>query len=157
MTTFLGNILLALTWCAVTGTISLHTLMTGFILGYLLLFFTQPLHGPSPYFSKLFKIIGFGFYFALELIKANFRVAYMVIKGPKSIRPGIVEIPLDAKTDLEITALANLITLTPGTLSIDVSEDRKSLYIHVLYMDDADEVRKEIKEGLEGRLLKVVR
>ena len=157
MRAFLANILLALTWCAVTGTISLGTLVTGFILGYLLLLFTQPLHGPSPYFSELFKVIGFGLYFAKELIEANFRVAYMVIKGPQSIRPGIVAIPLDVKTDLEITMLANLITLTPGTLSLDVSDDRKTLYIHVLYMVDADEIRKKIKEGLERHLLETIR
>ena len=73
------------------------------------------------------------------------------------MKPGIVAIPLDAKTDLEITFLANLITLTPGTLSLDCSEDRKTLYIHSMYIDDLEKFRAEIKNTLEKRLLEVMR
>jgi multicomponent Na+:H+ antiporter subunit E len=71
----------------------------------------------------------------------------------------VVAIPLDAKSDIEITLLANLITLTPGTLSLDVSSDRSVLYIHVMYVDndDLDEVRRKIKSGFERRVLEVLR
>jgi multicomponent Na+:H+ antiporter subunit E len=75
------------------------------------------------------------------------------------MRPGVVAIPLDARTDAEITLLANLITLTPGTLSLDVSSDRRMLYIHVMYIDndDLEEVRRKIKAGFERRVLEVLR
>ena len=72
-------------------------------------------------------------------------------------RPAILAIPLDVKTDLEITAFANLITLTPGTLSLEVSEDRKTLYIHAMYVDDINLFKERLKKGLERRLLQVLR
>jgi multicomponent Na+:H+ antiporter subunit E len=66
-------------------------------------------------------------------------------------------VPLDAKTDFEIMMVANLISLTPGTLSIDLSEDRRYLYVHVMFMQDVAEVRRELKQGLEKRVLEVLR
>ena len=73
------------------------------------------------------------------------------------MRPGIIAIPLDAKTDVEITLLANMITFTPGSVSLDVSNDRKVLYVYVMYIDDVEEARRRIKEGLERRILAVLR
>jgi multicomponent Na+:H+ antiporter subunit E len=85
------------------------------------------------------------------------RVAFDVITPSQYMRPGVVAIPLTAKTDNEITMLANLISLTPGTLSLDVSDDRSVLYIHAMYVDDPDELRHEIKAGFERRVLEVLR
>jgi multicomponent Na+:H+ antiporter subunit E len=96
-------------------------------------------------------------YFLYELIKANLQVAMDVITPKFYMKPAIIEFPLDAKTDLEITFLANVITLTPGTLSLDVSEDRKSLYIHAMYVDDKEEFIDEIKQGFERRILTILR
>jgi multicomponent Na+:H+ antiporter subunit E len=73
------------------------------------------------------------------------------------MRPGIVAVPLDAQTDLEITLMANLITLTPGTLSLDVSEDRHTLYVHAMFVDSPESVRDSIKNGFERRLLELIR
>ena len=53
--------------------------------------------------------------------------------------------------------LANLITLTPGTLTLDVAPDRKSLYVHAMFVDDPEQIRAEIKNGMERRLLEVMR
>lgn len=76
-----------------------------------------------------------------------------------NIRPGIIAVPLDAKTDAEITVLAQVITLTPGTLSMDVSPDRSTLYVHALYVPNGDKqtIIDEIKNGFERRLLEVMR
>jgi multicomponent Na+:H+ antiporter subunit E len=73
--------------------------------------------------------------------------------------PGVVAIPLDARTDAEITLLANLITLTPGSVSLDVSEDRRMLYVHAMYIDggDVEAYRRSVKEGLERRVLELLR
>jgi multicomponent Na+:H+ antiporter subunit E len=73
--------------------------------------------------------------------------------------PGVVAIPLDARTDLEITLLANLITLTPGSVSLDLSEDKRVLYVHAIYIDggDVEAYRRSIKEGLERRVLELLR
>lgn len=77
---------------------------------------------------RWFTFIAYLFYFFIELAKANFDVAYRVITG--KINPGIVKISPNLKTDLGITLLANSITLTPGTLSVDIDEDTNDLYIH---------------------------
>ena len=72
-------------------------------------------------------------------------------------RPGIVGIPLRAQTEMEILLVANLISLTPGTLSIDLSEDRRILYVHVMFLDDPDRFRQSITDGVERRVLEVMR
>ena len=73
--------------------------------------------------------------------------------------PGVVAIPLDARTDAEITLLANLITLTPGSVTLDLSEDRRVLYIHAMYIDggDVEAYRRAVKDGLERRVLELLR
>jgi multicomponent Na+:H+ antiporter subunit E len=92
-----------------------------------------------------------------ELLKANIEVAYDVITPSFYMAPGIVKIPLDAKSSLEITLLANLITLTPGTLSLDVSDDKKVLYVHVMYLRNKEQFITNIKTGFEKRLLEILR
>ena len=99
----------------------------------------------------------FAGFFLWQLLLSNLRVAYDVITPRLHMRPGIIAVPLDAKTDQEITLLANLITLTPGTLSLDVSEDRRVLYVHAMFVDSPDEVRDSIKNGFERRLLELIR
>lgn len=95
------------------------------------------------------------FYFFKELVKANLLVAKSVLESNDKLRPAIVQIPLDVKTDLPITLLANMITLTPGTLSLDISKDRKFLFIHVLDTSDVEQTVTEIKSGFEKRLLRL--
>lgn len=106
---------------------------------------------------KFGQLIEFGLFFTWELILANLRVAWDVITPRHYKRPGVVAIPLDARTNNEITLLACLITLTPGTISLDVSADRSVLYIHAMFIDDPDQLRREIKQGFERRVMEVFR
>lgn len=101
------------------------------------------------------KFIKFIFYFFSELIKANLEVAYEVMTPHYRMTPGIVKVPLDLKSDQGITLLANLITLTPGTLSLDVSDDKKVLYVHSMYITDKEKFIKGIKNGFEKRILEI--
>jgi multicomponent Na+:H+ antiporter subunit E len=111
------------------------------------------------YFKRMGHGLDLALFFICELVLANLRVAYEILTPRHHMKPGIVGIPLDASTDLEITALANIITLTPGTLSLDISPDRRVLYIHAMYVDvhNLDQVRRAIKQGFERRLLRVLR
>jgi multicomponent Na+:H+ antiporter subunit E len=154
---FLWNILLALAWVAMTADFTPTNLALGFVLGYLILSFAQRILGPSNYFLKVRQVIGFIAFFLRELVLANLRVAYDVITPGYHMRPAIVVVPLDVKTDLEITLLANLITVTPGSFSLDVSDDRSVLYVHAMYVDDPATFRREIKEGFERRVLELLR
>ncbi|MGA1192887.1 MAG: Na+/H+ antiporter subunit E [Kiritimatiellia bacterium] len=153
---FLYNILLALLWAMMTGGISLINLLVGFFVGYLILGSIHGTSGTSSYFTKVPQTIRFILYFILELLISSVRVAYDVVTPTYYMKPGIIAIPMDAKTDIEITMLANLITLTPGTLSLDVSFDRKTLYIHSMFVSDPEKVRRETKD-MERRLLAVMR
>ncbi len=106
---------------------------------------------------RLPRLIAFILFYLWELFVSNLRIAYDVLTPRHRMRPGVVAVPLDARTDFEIFAVVNLLTMTPGTLSVDVSTDRKVLYVHVMYFDDPKSFRREVKDGLERRLLEVLR
>lgn len=155
--TFMLNLFLALSWTFLSGRLDALNFIEGLILGFIILFLIRNIFGFEQYYYKLFKSVGFFFYVLKEIILANLEVAYDVVTPGKRMRPGVVGIPLDAKTNLEITLLANIITLTPGTLSLDISHNKEILYVHTMYMRSADSFRREIKTGIERRLLEVTR
>jgi multicomponent Na+:H+ antiporter subunit E len=156
MTFFLWNIGLALVWAALTGFSALN-LSLGFILGYGLMTMTRRVFPPTSYFSKVGQLVRFFTFFASEMVVANVQIARLVLKPRLEIQPGIVAVLLDARTSLEITLVANLITLTPGTLSLEVSPDRRVLYVHGMDVRDGKEFARKVKAGLEARALEVVR
>ena len=151
------NTFIALAYMGVQGTFSLTGFLIGFALGYLALWITQPLYGATRYFRRVPKAVQLGGFFLVELIRSNLRVFWDVITPGHISRPGIVGVPLSASSDMEILLVANLISLTPGTLSIDLSADRRTLFVHVMYLDDPEQFRKTIKNGIEHRVLEVTR
>ena len=157
MMPFMLNLVLALLWCALVGSVSIADFNVGFVGSYLLLWLLRPLLGDSRYFTKLPQLVGFVTFFLIELVKSNFRVAWDVVTPRARHRPGVVAVPLDARTEAEITVLANVITLTPGTLSLDVSGDNSILYVHAMFVDDPETLKREIKQGFERRVLELLR
>ena len=153
----LWNILLSLAWVAVTGTFSIANLLLGFVIGFAVLFLVRSIAGIPNYFIEVRKVLGLAAYLLWELIIASLRVGWDIIRPQFHMRPGIIAIALDAQTDAEITLLGNMITLTPGTMTLDVSSDRKVLYIHTLYLDDPAQVAEGVKGGFERRLLDILR
>jgi multicomponent Na+:H+ antiporter subunit E len=91
-------------------------------------------------------------FFLRELLVATFRVARVVIDPNLNIRPAIVAVPLDLTNEFQITLLANLVTLTPGSLTLDVSDDRQVMYVHAMHAEDLEQYRQEIKQGFERRI-----
>ena len=91
------------------------------------------------------------------MIRANIQVAYDVITPKYFFKPGIVRYPMSARSDLEINLLSTFISLTPGTLILDISEDKKTLYIHVMYLKDKQSFIKETKNKVEKKLLEILR
>jgi multicomponent Na+:H+ antiporter subunit E len=131
--------------------------MVGFAVSYLVLWWLRPVGRATPYFSKLPQAISLLLFFLWEFLLSNLRVAWDVITPKSYARPGIIAVPLEAETDVQIAVLAILITLTPGSLSLDVSDDRRTLYVHVMFVDDPELVRDRIKSGFERRLLELFR
>ncbi|MED5580232.1 MAG: Na+/H+ antiporter subunit E [Nitrospinota bacterium] len=104
-------------------------------------------------FLRLMFTLQFLLSFIWELIVANFQVMLIVIKPKLSIQPGILAYKTRCKSPLAITSLANSITLTPGTLSIDVSDDSETIYVHTLDIQDSKEVKNRIQKRLENPIM----
>ncbi len=155
MNLFLLNIFLALLWAAVSGSITLGSLTTGFVVGMLVLALAGRTLNEPRYLQRLWKITALFLFFIRELILSSVRVAADVLTPKPNLHPAIIAVPLDCTEDLQITLLANLISLTPGTLSLDVSEDKKTLYVHAMYASDPEALKREIKENFERRILEV--
>ena len=156
MNTFGLNIILAIAWVAFTGSVSLVGLITGFVIGYGALWLIQPLIGTSTYFRRVTAWVKLVIMFHYELIVSSFAVAMDVLTPKHRARPAIIEVPLDVQTDTGILLVTNLISLTPGTLSLDVSEDRKTLLVHAMFADDPDALRKSLKDGMERWVIDAV-
>jgi multicomponent Na+:H+ antiporter subunit E len=151
------NILLALAWGAVSGSFSLLNLAFGFVLGAFALWLIREQTGSSGYLARGRRILSLLLLFLKELAMSAWRVAVLVASPKLEPKPGIFALPLTVDRDYEIVMLANMITLTPGTLSIDVSEDRKTLYVHAIDCSDPEAVKRDIKKGFERKIMEAFR
>ena len=157
MSLVVWNFVLALVWAATTEEFTAFNFGIGMLVGFGLLFAVRSVLGSGAYFRDMREIVELVFYFVWELVLSNFRMAKYTLWPLDRMRPGIVAVPLEPMSDLELTVLTNLITLTPGTLSLDVSPDHRTLYVHVMDVSDPEVVRREIKAGFERKVLKALR
>jgi len=158
MPVFALNIILMLAWVIVTADLSELNLIQGFVLGWAVLWLIKPVLGnTSGYFKKPLLLADLTLYFLYKLFVSSLRVAWDVVTPWETSNPGIVSLPLDVETEIQILLLSNLISLTPGSLSLDISEDRKTLFLHVMFLSDPDELIKSIKQGMEKRVLELTR
>lgn len=104
---------------------------------------------------RVWRALELGGFFLWELLLANVRVAGDVVRPAGAIRPAVVAIPLDVTRNGEILLLSMLINITPGSVTIDLSEDRRTLYVHVMHMKSAEQSRREIKNGFERRVARL--
>ena len=156
MNLFLMNLVLAVIWAALWGTVTLSQLTVGFFVGFGALWVCRPLFGEGDgYFKRSVRVARLALFFLYELLISSVRVAFDVITPEDKSNPAILEMPLDVESDFEILLVTNLISLTPGTLSLDVTPDRKTLIVHAMFADDPDAVIADLKQGLE-RLVKEV-
>ncbi|MFW6345472.1 MAG: Na+/H+ antiporter subunit E [Halomonas sp.] len=157
MTGAIWNLLLALAWVLLSGDFTGLNLTVGLVFGYITLVLIEPqVEALQGYPARIPRILGFLGFFIKELLMANLKVGFDILTPPWHMKPGVIAMSLDARTELEITMVANLISLTPGTLSLDVSDDRKVLYIHAMFLDDEEELRRNLKE-MEYRALELFR
>src|SRR5690606_25257724 len=102
------------------------------------------------FWRRAIRVAALALLFVQELILSALRVAALVLRPRLDLRPALIAFPLTATRDVEITLLANLITLTPGTLSVDVSADRRYLMIHAIDVADREALVRSIREGFEA-------
>jgi multicomponent Na+:H+ antiporter subunit E len=131
----------------------------GFALGFFILWILSRTTKQSErgYFYRVPKVIFFIFYFFYDMIKANIEVTKEILSPGLSITPGIIAYEHSLKTDFEMTMLTTLIALTPGTMVIKISDDKKIIYIHGLYMIDKEKFIHKMKTGLEKKMIEILR
>lgn len=156
--TFVTNLLLALVWAALIGPFSPANLLAGFVVGYIVLFLGSAGGERSKYVRSVAALLGLTGFTIADLVLANLRVAWYTVIPLRTLRPAVLAVPLrEDLSDIEIMTLANLITLTPGTLSLDVAPDRSCLYVHFMHVEEAEDSIQAIKDGFERRILQVTR
>jgi len=159
MSLFAVNLLLAVVWAGLLGTFNVLTLIVGFVLGFAALWIAQPLYPvQASYFVRSYRVVQLVLFFLYELLVSSVQVAWIVLTPWRERpEPAIIEMPLLVKSDLEILLVTSLISLTPGTLSLDVSEDRETLFVHTMFGDDPGAVIDALKTGMEHRVAEVFR
>lgn len=151
------NIILALTWTALQGQLNMANFVIGFVVGAGLIYMFQSMFFDPIYFRKSAITIKLLLIFLRELVKSNMAVLKVVLSPRIRVRSGVIAVPTELTDELALTSLANMITLTPGTLTLDISPDRRYLFVHTLNLDDPEVIRQDIRQGFERYLRELSR
>ncbi|MEX0284209.1 MAG: Na+/H+ antiporter subunit E [Paracoccaceae bacterium] len=150
------SLLLVLTWCFLQNSFSINTLVMAIILAVIIPFTTARYWPDRPKLKRPFLIAEYVLIVIWDIIVANVVVAGLILfRRNDSLSPNWVAIPLDLRTPEAITVLAGTITLTPGTVSSDLSSGGHVLLVHCLNAKDTSAVRDEIKSRYERRLKEI--
>ncbi|WP_173812307.1 Na+/H+ antiporter subunit E [Limimaricola cinnabarinus] len=148
--------LLVVVWCLLINDLTLGTVVFGAILGILIPISTAAYWPDRPRITHPWRLISYAMVVIWDILVANVQVAMIVLFKPNAaMSPNWVVIPLDLRTPEAITLLAGTITLTPGTVSTDLSADGRALLVHALDAPDPEAVRDEIKTRYERRLKEI--
>ncbi|MCM3745462.1 Na+/H+ antiporter subunit E [Sporosarcina luteola] len=151
------NFFIAVIWMFMTSSLTASTFIIGFLIGLLLIFITRRFFKSRLYIWRLWAAIKLALLFFKELTLSNISVLMLVIRPKLKLQPMIFAMPTELEQDWEITLLSSLITLTPGTIVLHVSDDQRILYIHAIDVDDVDEAIDSIKNSFEKAIMEVSR
>ncbi|WP_338750905.1 Na+/H+ antiporter subunit E [Bacillus sp. FJAT-52991] len=151
------NFFLAFLWMFLQVSFSSSTFIIGYLIGLILIYGMRRFFKTEFYMRRVWAVLYLTLLFFKELILANIDVLKVILKPKLDIQPGIFALPTELKSDWEITLLANLITLTPGTLVIDISDDNKVLYVHAIDLPDVQDAIDGIKNSFEKAIMEVSR
>ncbi|MFT5591978.1 MAG: multicomponent K+:H+ antiporter subunit E [Oceanicoccus sp.] len=149
------SVLLLIVWLLLNNTLAPGHLVLGVILAIAIPLMASGMQDPQPGLHKPLTIIRYMFMVIGDIVIANFGVARLVLGSSKKLTPAFIAIPLSIEHELPITILASTVSLTPGTVSAEVSEDKKWLYVHVLNLTDKDELIALIKHRYERPLMEI--
>ncbi len=151
------NILLSIVWMLLSNEWGFASFFGGYSIGLLILLILHRFFDKPFYLVKVWAVIKLLLLFLKELVLANLAVIRHVLRPKMNFRPGIFSFDTELETDLEITILTGLITLTPGTLSLEVSPDQKTIFIHAMDIEEAEQAAREIKMTFEKAIMEVTR
>lgn len=146
------NILLATIWCFLVEDFRAPTFVAGYVIGAGVLFVLRRMMGEVIFFRKIDVFLRLLAVFLFEMFVANVQVAWWILRPRLRVQPAMIRLPIELKSDVAITTLAGMISLTPGTISVDVAPDRKSLEVHCLNVTDIEATKRSIKKMFEEPL-----
>ena len=150
------TLLLTVVWTLLQNQVTAGMVVFGLILGIIIPLITRQWWPDRPKGFRIGRMMAYCLVVVWDIMVANVQVAWIVLTKPNSkLRPAWVIVPLDLVQPEAITVLAGTITLTPGTVSADLSDGGHSLLVHTLHTDDPDGVRDEIKQRYERRLKEI--
>jgi multicomponent K+:H+ antiporter subunit E len=150
------TLLLVVVWQMLVNKVTPGNLVLGLILGLIIPMITAPYWPDRPRLRSIPRIVEYVAVVIWDICVANVQVAIIILfKANANTRPAWITIPLELKTPEAITVLAGTITMTPGTVSSDLSADGRSLLVHCLDAPDPDAVRDDIKARYERRLMEI--
>ena len=151
------NFLIAIVWMFLSSSMTAKAFVIGYLIGIILIVTMRRFFNERLYVERLWAAIKLVLIFFRELTLSNISVLRVVLRPKMNIQPMIFAMPIELKEDWEITLLSSLITLTPGTLVINVSDDKKTLYIHAIDVEDVDEVIDSINNSFQKAIKEVSR
>ena len=150
------TVIVAIVWVMLQNQFSPGMAVFGLILGIIIPGITATWWPDRPQGFRPLKMLSYICLVIYDIIVANIQVAWIILtKTNDQMSPAWVEVPLELRTPEAITLLAGTITLTPGTVSADLSNEGQSLLVHALDAPDPDAVRDEIKRRYEARLMEI--
>jgi len=138
---FAMNLTLAIIWTFLTGSFTVANFIFGLVVGLAILWLGQPYLGSGRYLASVSATVRFVAIFLKEIVVANLQLAKDLLRPTMPFVPGIIEFQTEGLTQAEVTVLANMISLTPGTISMDTDESGTIIYIHSVYAGDPDGLR----------------
>lgn len=158
MKILLFELLSAVIWVTLTKNNTFFNFLSGFVLADVVLWFISSATRRKSFLQRVYPYVPFFLYFLKEYIASNIKIIREIWTPGFSFRPGIIAVPLQPRmNDLQIVCLANMITLTPGTFTMDVAQDHKCLYVHNMYIDTVQKSVDEIKNGFEKEVLETLK
>ncbi|MED4533828.1 Na+/H+ antiporter subunit E [Metabacillus fastidiosus] len=149
------NVILAWIWMFLSSDYSTIAFFKGYFFGLLIIFVLRRFFHQRIYILSIIAILKLLWIFFIELIKANIDVLKVIFSPTSKVKPGIFSLETSLTEGWEITLLSNLITLTPGTLVIDISDDNKTLYIHAINIENVEQTKQDIKNTFEKAIKEV--
>lgn len=150
------TLVIVLFWLFLVNDLSVGHLLLGAVIGVIIPLQTSPYWPGRPRIRGVLRVGEYALIVLWDVLLSNIQVAYLVLfRAGNSLRSRFVTVPLDLRTPEAITVLACTITMTPGTVSADVSADQRALLVHCLETDDPDTVVAQIKSRYERRLKEI--
>ena len=139
------NLLLAIVWTFLAGSFAVESLLFGFVVSFVVLAAAQSFLGSGSYVRATHGVLRLLRVYLWEIVRANLQLARDLLRPSMPFRPGFIRVDARALTTTETVVLANMISLTPGTLTVDADEECDILYVHTIYAGNPQKVRAGVR------------